>query len=633
MSQSDTTMTETLPVLPAKNVALLPYMLTPLVVERPSSLAAVEAALATEEKTLVVVAQKNPDVEKLGEAELYSVGTKAVIKRMARDDNRRQLLVQGVDRVRIGPVESTEPFLRVHVQTIVVPDDNSQETEALQRAVMDLVGRMLQLAHPDRATEMHGVLGMATDPLHLVFLLGNMMDLNVEQQQSLLETTTRRDALQLVHDYLQREVEVLELQSKIAEKTQQALSSEQREYMLRQQLKAIQDELGEASPADAEVAAIREQLDQAELPERVRQEADRELNKLERLNPAAPDYQLTRTYLELICELPWQKATTDVLDLDAAQRVLDEDHYGLVDIKQRIVEHLAVMKLNPHGHAPILCFVGPPGVGKTSLGQSIARALGRHFERLSLGGMHDEAELRGHRRTYIGAMPGGIMQAVRRAGVNNPLLVLDEVDKLGHDFRGDPASALLEILDPAQNATFRDNYLDLPFDLSKVFFITTANTTDTIPRPLLDRMELIRLSGYTQEEKLQIARRYLIPRQCHAAGLAAPDDETAAAPCPVIPDTTLNLIIANYTREAGVRQLERAIGRLARKWRCGWRTASVAKYRSLPMNLQNYWASRYTVRKYHAARCHRVWPPVWHGPKSAARSCTWKRSCCPTAAD
>ncbi len=565
MSQLISTTTETLPVLPVKNFALLPYMFTPLVVNRPSSLAAVEAALATEEKMLVVVAQKSVEVENPGDAELYSVGTKAVIKRMARDGDTFQLLVQGVDRVRIGPIESTAPFLRVQVHPIAVPDDDSHETEALQRAVMDLVGRMLQLAHPERAMEMQGVLGMATDSFHLVFLLGNLLDLNVEQEQKLLETTTRRDALQSVHDYLQREVEVLELRNKIAERAQKALSSEEREYMLRQQLKAIQDELGEVTPAQAEVAALREQLDQAQLPEGVRREADRELGKLERLNPAAPDYQLTRTYLELICELPWQKSTSDAFDLDAAQRVLDEDHYGLTDIKQRIVEHLAVMKLNPHGHAPILCFVGPPGVGKTSLGQSIARALGRHFERLSLGGMHDEAELRGHRRTYIGAMPGGVIQAVRRAGVNNPLLMLDEVDKLGSGFRGDPASALLEILDPAQNATFRDNYLDLPFDLSQVFFITTANTTDSIPRPLLDRMELIRLSGYTQEEKLQIARRYLIPRQCHESGLAAPGEQTPAAPCPVIPDETLNQIIRCYTREAGVRQLERAIGRLARK--------------------------------------------------------------------
>lgn len=566
MSELTTTTTsEILPVLPLKNLALLPYMFTPLAVNRPSSLAAVEAALATEEKTLVVVAQKNVDVENPGEAELYSVGTKAVIKRMARDENGLQLLVQGVDRVRIERIESTTPYLQAHVQVIVVPDDDSEETEALQRAVMELVGRMLQLAHPERAMQMTGVLGLAEDPLHLVFLLGNLLDLNVQQEQALLETTTRRDALQLTHEQLRREVQILELRNKISEKAEGELSREKREYMLREQLKAIQEELREASPAQAEVAALREQLDQAELPERVRKEADRELEKLERLNPAAPDYQLTRTYVELICELPWKKATTDSLDLDAAQRVLDEDHYGLAEIKQRILEHLAVMKLNPRGHAPILCFVGPPGVGKTSLGQSIARALGRHFERLSLGGMHDEAELRGHRRTYIGAMPGGVIQAVRRAAVNNPLLMLDEVDKLGRDFHGDPASALLEILDPAQNATFRDNYLDLPFDLSNVFFITTANTTESIPRPLLDRMELIRLSGYTQEEKLQIARRYLIPRQCHETGLAAPGEQTDAAPCPVIPDETLNQIIARYTREAGVRQLERAIGRLARK--------------------------------------------------------------------
>ncbi len=592
MSQTTPNSSETLPVLPMRNVALLPYMFTPLAISRPASLAAVETALASEDKTLLVVAQRNSEADSPSADELHAVGTKAVIIRMARDEAVLQLLVQGTDRVRIERIESTEPYLTVRVQLIVVDEDNSDETEALQRSVTDLVGKMLQLAQPNRAMQLQAVLGQAEDALHLVFLVGSLLNLDVEQQQALLETTTRAAALRLIHEHLHHEVQVLELRNKIAEKTQGALSQEQREYMLRQQLKAIQEELGEVSPTDAEAAALREQLDQAQLPPRVREEADRELGKLQRLNPAAPDYQLMRTYLELICELPWQTSTTDSLDLDAAQRVLDEDHYGLADIKTRIVEHLAVMQLNPRGHAPILCFVGPPGVGKTSLGQSIARALGRHFERLSLGGMHDEAELRGHRRTYIGAMPGGVIQAIRRAGVNNPLLMLDEVDKLGRDFRGDPASALLEILDPAQNSTFRDNYLDLPFDLSKVFFITTANTTDSIPRPLLDRMELIRLAGYTQEEKLQIARRYLIPRRYHEAGLAPPagspplraeaiaqeksstessvdengaGSKPSAVPGPVIPDETLMQIISRYTREAGVRQLERAMGRIARK--------------------------------------------------------------------
>ena len=317
---------------------------------------------------------------------------------------------------------------------------------------------------------------------------------------------------------------MLELRQKIASQAQTEMGKEQREYLLRQQLRAIQDELGETNPEKAEVEELRDRLIDADLPDDVRKEVERELGRLERLPPAAPDYQITRTYLELVLELPWRKSTDDDLDLDKAQRVLDEDHYDLEKIKERILEHLAVLKLNPQAKAPILCFVGPPGVGKTSLGQSIARALGRKFERMSLGGLHDESELRGHRRTYIGAMPGRIIQAIRRAGVNNPVLMLDEIDKLGRDFRGDPTAALLEVLDPAQNSTFRDNYLDLPFDLSKVFFIATANTLDVIPAALLDRMEVLRLSGYSEEEKLQIATRYLVPRQL-AAG--RPDADPA----------------------------------------------------------------------------------------------------------
>jgi ATP-dependent Lon protease len=347
------------------------------------------------------------------------------------------------------------------------------------------------------------------------------------------------------------------LRQKINSQAQREMGKEQREYMLRQQLRAIQEELGETTPEKSQAAELRERLVKADLPDEVRKEAERELGRLERLPSAAPDYQLTRTYLELILELPWKKSTEDSFDLAKARQVLDEDHYDLEEVKERILEHLAVLKLNPQAKAPILCFVGPPGVGKTSLGQSIARALGRKFERMSLGGLSDEAELRGHRRTYIGAMAGRILQAVRRAGVNNPLLMLDEVDKLGRDFRGDPAAALLEILDPAQNNSFRDNYLDLPFDLSKVFFITTANTLDSIPRPLLDRMEIIRLAGYSEEEKVHIARRYLIPRQLLQTGLTVEQV--------VFPNDTVQRIISRYTREAGVRELERRLGQLARK--------------------------------------------------------------------
>jgi ATP-dependent Lon protease len=384
-----------------------------------------------------------------------------------------------------------------------------------------------------------------------------MLSLDVAREQALLEAPTRLEALRLLHGYLAHEVQVLELRQKISTAAQTEMGKEQREYLLRQQMRAIQEELGEKNPEKAEVDELAQRLREADLPEYVRKEAERELTRLERLPAAAPDFQMTRSYLELILELPWKKGTQDVIDLRLARQVLDEDHFDLQEVKERILEQLAVLKLNPGAKAPILCFVGPPGVGKTSLGQSIARALGRKFERMSLGGLHDEAELRGHRRTYIGAMPGRLIQAIRRAGLNNPLLMLDEVDKMGRDFRGDPAAALMEILDPAQNFEFRDNYLDLPFDLSHVLFICTANTLATVPQPLLDRMEVLRLAGYTEEEKVEIAKRYLLPRLLQQTGLTAEQL--------VVPDETLRHIIGRYTREAGVRSLDRALGRLARK--------------------------------------------------------------------
>src|SRR5918999_3916355 len=345
-----------------------------------------------------------------------------------------------------------------------------------------------------------------------------MLSLDLVKEQSILEAPTRADALRLMHGYLTYEVQVLELRQKIAGQAQSEMSREQREYFLRQQLRAIQQELGEQNSEQTEIALLREQLEKSDLPEEVRKEAERELQRLERLPAASPEHHVVRSYLELVLELPWRKSSESVFDIARARQVLDEDHYDLKEVKERILEHLGVLKLNPEAKAPILCFVGPPGVGKTSLGQSIARALGRTFERMSLGGMHDEAELRGHRRTYIGAMPGAIIRTIRRAGVNNPVLMLDEIDKLGRDFRGDPAAALLEILDPQQNHTFRDHYLDLPFDLSKVFFICTANTLETIPEPLLDRMEIIRVQGYSEREKAEIARRYLWPRRVRETG-------------------------------------------------------------------------------------------------------------------
>ncbi len=551
--------TTTLPVLPLKNSVLYPRMVLPLAAGRPASVAAVEAALASEEKTVVVVAQRDASVEEPSREDLYGIGTVAVIKRTDRPNEGGpvHLLVQGLTRVWIGELEQTTPYLTAQVRGLPDPEDKGTEVEARYRSVVELAEKLRELLQPQVEFDLRRMLGQIEDPAHLVYLLASVMNLEVAKGQNLLEAPSRLEALRLIHEYLVHETQVLEVRKKIASTAQSEISKEQREYVLRRQLKAIQDELGETSPEQAEIKDMRDRLEKADLPDDVRKEAARELARLEKLPTAAPDYQLTRTYLELVLELPWKKTTEDSLDLAKARTILDEDHYDLKEVKERILEHLAVRKLNPTAKAPILCFVGPPGVGKTSLGQSIARALGRNFERMSLGGLHDEAELRGHRRTYIGAMPGRLIQAVRRAGVKNPVIMLDEVDKLGRDFRGDPASALLEILDPAQNHTFHDNYLNMPFDLSQVLFIATANTLDRIPQPLLDRMELLRLAGYTREEKAEIAKRYLIPRQIKETGLTTEQV--------TIPDDTLAQVIARYTREAGVRQLERALGRLARK--------------------------------------------------------------------
>ncbi len=544
------------PVLPLKNSVLYPHLAIPLSVGRPASIAAVEAALATEDKTLIVASQKDAKIEQPTLEDLAPVATQGVIKKMARTNDGMQIIVQGGERVKLVPVEQDKPYLQARAVILPKPEDWSPECEALQQAIFELGGKILETVNPQAQAGILQMLSEVQDPLHRVYLIASMLSLDVSKEQALLAASTTVEALRLLHEYLVHEVQVLEIRQKIQSEAQSAMSKEQREYLLRQQLRAIQQELGEDSPEQAEIAELRRKLDEADLPDEVRKEAQREISRLERLPAAAPEHQVVRTYLELVLELPWNKVTEDVIDLERARKILDEDHYDLAEIKRRIVEHLAVLKLNPKAKAPILCFVGPPGVGKTSLGKSIARALGREFARMSLGGMHDEAELRGHRRTYVGAMPGRIIQAVRRAGVRNPVMMLDEVDKLGRDFRGDPAAALLEILDPAQNFEFRDNYLDLPFDLSKVFFICTANTLDTIPQPLLDRMEILRLAGYSDQEKRQIARRYLIPRQLGEHGL----DETELT----IPDDTLERLIRAYTREAGVRELERVLAAVCR---------------------------------------------------------------------
>ncbi len=545
------------PVLPLKNSVLFPQMVMPLAVGRASSVAAVEAALASEDKTLLVVPQLDASVEVPGLDDLFAFGTIAVVKKAERAETTLHLLVQGMERAELGTVSQTEPYLEVVPRPLPLERTESTEAEATHREVLDLATQIAEHLEGQGPATVVQILSQIDDRVHQVYLLAMVLGLDAEKGRQLLAAGTELELLRQMLEYMTHELQVHRLRERIASSAQSEMSREQREYYLRQQLRAIQEELGQQSPEDADVAELQRRLEETELPDHVKETAERELARLERMPASAADYQLTRSYLELILELPWTASTQDNLDLTHAREVLDEDHYDLQEVKDRIVEHLAVMNLNPAASSPILCFVGPPGVGKTSLGKSIARALGRKFARLALGGLHDEAELRGHRRTYIGAMPGRVIRAIRDAKTNNPLIMLDEVDKLGRDFRGDPAAALMEILDPQQNSEFHDNYLDLSFDLSRVFFICTANTLDNIPRPLLDRMELLRLSGYSDEEKMEIARTYLIPRQIEAAGL---DDEKLE-----IPDDTLRYVIRRYTREAGVRELERTVGRLARK--------------------------------------------------------------------
>jgi ATP-dependent Lon protease len=547
-----------LPLFPLKNAVLFPYLGMPLTAGRPVSVAAIESAVATEEKELLVVAQRDASIQEPARNDFYEIGTKAVIRRLAPvPQGGVQLLVQGVSRVRLGEFVQTEPFLKARFQPAPVALDSGAEVDAIEREVKELGAQVVALLRPDAEVSLAEITGGDEDTLRLLYVLASLIGLELVKAQELLECDDLLKGLRLMHDYLQHEVRVLELRRDIASKVQTELTKQQREMLLRQQMRAIQTELGEGDEEGVEVKLLRERIGKANLPEVALKEAERELKRLERLPAASPESGIIRSYIEFLLELPWNEESEVVLDLERARAVLDEDHLDLDDVKSRILEHLAVLKLNPKAKAPILCFVGPPGVGKTSLGKSIARAQNRQFERLSLGGLHDEAELRGHRRTYIGALPGRILQALRRAKVRNPVLMLDEIDKLGRDFRGDPASAMLEILDPAQNDSFRDNYLDLPFDLSKVFFITTANTLETIPGPLLDRMEVLRLTGYTEEEKLAIAKRYLLPRQLQESGV----DPSRC----VIPDETLTAVIQSYTREAGLRQLERVIGRIVRK--------------------------------------------------------------------
>ena len=550
------TLPSILPILPLKETVVFPESMTPLAIGQERSIRLVDEAVAGD-RAIALVTSKDASNDAPGRDDIYGVGTAAVIHKMIRvPDGTLRILVEGLRRIRLEEVTQEEPYLKGRFAELpdVVPE--TKEVEALVHNVESLFSRIVELV-PYLPDELRLAVANADDPSALANLIASTMRIKTEERQELLEETDVEARLRRLSAIMSRELEVFELGTKIQSQVQSEMEKSQREYFLRQQLKAIQDELGEGDEHQAEIAELRAKIDEAGLPEEADKQARRELDRLAKLPPAAAEYGVIRTYLEWILSLPWNETTEDDLELARARRILDEDHYDLEKVKERIIEYLAVSKLKDDPSGPILCFVGPPGVGKTSLGQSIARTLGRKFVRISVGGVRDEAEIRGHRRTYIGAMPGTVIRALRDAGSRNPVFMIDEIDKMGADFRGDPASAMLEVLDPAQHSTFRDHYLDLPFDLSKVLFVCTANLLDPIPPPLRDRMEIIELSGYTEDEKLGIARRYLVPKQIAEHGL---DPERIA-----FTDKGLRLVIREYTREAGVRNLDREIAALCRK--------------------------------------------------------------------
>ncbi|HYZ29308.1 MAG TPA: endopeptidase La [Thermoleophilaceae bacterium] len=550
-----------LPVLPLKDSVPFPDTLTPLAVGQDRSVRLVNDVLGGN-RMLVMVASKNPELEMPGPDDLYGVGVAGVVARMLRvPDGTLRILVQGGQRVQIEDFTATEPFLVARIEPLPDIVEQTSELEALFRNVQSTFLQIIEQS-PYLPEELQLAVANLEDPSELAHMIAGALRMKTEERQELLEERDLQKRLRRISELLARELEVLEIGGRIQSQVQSELEKGQREYFLRQQLKAIQEELGEGDETQAEVNELREQLETKTLPEDVRRQAERELQRFERMPPQSAEHSVIRGYLEWILSLPWLEGTDDHLDLKAARRQLDKDHYDIEKVKDRILEFLAVRTLKPDARSSILCFVGPPGVGKTSLGRSIAEAMGRKFERISVGGVRDESEIRGHRRTYVGAMPGTIIRAMRDAGANNPVLMIDEIDKMGTDFRGDPASAMLEVLDPEQNSSFRDHYLDLPFDLSHVLFITTANELERVPGPLRDRMEVIQLSGYTQEEKLQIAKRYLVPRQIDRNGLAPAKIEFT--------DDALLLIIDGYTREAGVRNLEREIGAVCRKVAREW---------------------------------------------------------------
>jgi ATP-dependent Lon protease len=547
---------EALPVLPLRDSVAFPDTITPLAVGQPRSIKLIDDVLGGN-RMLVMVASRNPELEEPAPNDLYDVGVVGVVERMVKvPDGSLRILVQATQRVRLDDFVTDRPYLIARITELPDEVKRSPELEALSRNVQRTFSEIVEQI-PYLPEELQLAVANIDDPSALAHLIAGALRVETAEKQVLLEEVDVAKRLRHLSQILARELEVVQLGTQIQSQVQSEVDKGQREFFLRQQLKAIQDELGEEDEGAAEVKELQAKIEAANLPEEARKAADRELGRLAKLPPAAAEHGVIRTYLEWLIELPWDLETTDNLDMRHAKRVLNADHYDLEDVKERILEYLAVRKLNPESPGPILCFVGPPGVGKTSLGRSIAKALGREFERISVGGVRDEAEIRGHRRTYIGALPGTIIRALRDAGSRNPVFMIDELDKMGADFRGDPASAMLEVLDPAQNDTFRDHYLDLGFDLSDVVFIATANVLDTIPGPLLDRMEVIELAGYTLDDKRHIARSYLVDRQIAANGLKPSQIEFA--------DAALTAIIEEYTREAGVRNLERLIGTICRK--------------------------------------------------------------------
>ena len=547
---------ESLPILPLYDSALFPKMILPLVVMQSESIRLVDEAMSKDRLIGVVVSRKSPKNEGQRIEDLYSVGTLSLILKMAKtEDNKAQLLVQGLSRFRITEFISAKPYPRARVQHLQEIEFKDKETDALMANILGLFLRVVELS-PGLPKEIGAMAKSIQDPGILTDLIASTLNISVEEKQQILELVNTKERLTQVTRLVNYQLEILELGNKIQSQVKVDMDKSQREYYLRQQLKAIREELGDKDDTAVVIAEFKNKFEIQGLPEEARKEAERELDRLSRMHPSSSEYTVSTTYLDWLTSLPWNQSTEDRLDIKKAQKILDDDHYGLEKAKKRVIEYLAVRKLKPDSKGPILCFAGPPGTGKTSLGRSIARALGRKFYRISLGGVRDEAEIRGHRRTYVGALPGRIIQGIRRCGSNNPVFMLDEIDKVGSDFRGDPSSALLEVLDPEQNFSFSDHYLDVPFDLSKVMFITTANILETIPPALRDRMEVLNLHGYTAEEKVKIAKAYLIPRQLEFNGLK-PDQIRFSK-------GVVEKIISGYTREAGLRNLEREIANICR---------------------------------------------------------------------